>query len=118
MGGVRCLVHNLGMMLALVASAAIVCLARRGLRQLIIFLSILALCLISFIPYLNAYSNSWSQVVEFPVTFRLVWNQFNFALGNPNPALPWFWQILLIALLATSIWQLHRLRFIKLAPDW
>ena len=115
---VQCLVHNLALMFALVASAAIVCLIRRDLRQLIIFLSILALCLISFIPYLNAYSNSWSQVVEFPVTFRLLWNQFNFALGNPNPALAWLWHIVLIALLATSIWQLHRLRFNKPAPDW
>jgi hypothetical protein len=114
---VQCLVHNLALIFALAASAAIVCLVRRDLRQLIIFLSILALCLISFIPYLNAYSNSWSQVVEFPLTFRLLWNQFNFALGNPNPALAWFWHIVLIALLAPSIWQLHRLRVNKPVPD-
>jgi hypothetical protein len=34
---VQCLVHNLALMFALVASAAIVCLIRRDLRQLIIF---------------------------------------------------------------------------------
>jgi len=49
---VQCLVHNLALMFALIASAAIVCLVRRDLRQLIIFLSILGLCLLSFIPFL------------------------------------------------------------------
>jgi len=115
---VQCLVHNLALIFALVASAALVSLVRHDLKRLIIFLGIFGLCMISFIPYLNAYSNSWSQVVEFPVTFRLLWNQFNFALGNPNPAIAWLWHFACIAALFVSIRQLCRLRFTKLTPDW
>ena len=115
---VQCLVHNLALIFALVAAAAIVSLLRHDPKRLIIFLGIFGLCLISFIPYLNAYSSSWSQVVEFPVTFRLVWNQFNFALGNPSPAIAWLWHLACIATLFVSIRQLYRLRFSKLTPDW
>lgn len=115
---VQCLVHNLALMFALITSAVIVCLVRHDLRRVIILLGILALCLISFVPYLNAYSSSWSQVVEFPVTFRLLWKQFIFALGNPNPAVAWFWHIAFIILFAASIWKLYRSRSHKPAPDW
>lgn len=115
---VQCLVHNLALIFALAASAAIVCLVRHDPRRLIIFLSILGLCMLSFVPYLNAYSNSWSQVVEFPVRSRLLWNQFNFALGNPKPAVAWFWHSAFIVLLATSVWKLYRLRFSRPVPEW
>jgi hypothetical protein len=115
---VQCLIHNLALIFALIASATIVCLVRHDLRRLIIFLSILGLCTLSFIPYLNAYSNSWSQVVEFPVTFRLLWNQFNFALGNPNPGIAWFWHVAVIVLLAASVRELYHARSSKPVPDW
>jgi hypothetical protein len=114
---VQCLVHNLALIFALVASAAVVSLVRHDLKRLIIFLGIFGLCLISFIPYQNAYSSSWSQVVEFPVTFRLLWNQFNFALGNPNPAIAWLWHFACIATLFVSIRHLYRWRFSKRMPD-
>lgn len=115
---VQCLVHNLALIFALITSAAIVCLVRHDLRRLIIFLSILGLCMLSFLPYLNAYSNSWSQVVEFPVTFRLLCNQFSFALGNPSPGVAWFWHIAFIILFAASIWRIYRSRSHKPVPDW
>jgi len=43
---VQCLVHNLALIFALAASAAIVCLVRHDPRRLIIFLSILGLCML------------------------------------------------------------------------
>jgi len=115
---VQCLIHNLALIFALVAAAAIISLLRHDPKRLIIFLGIFGLCMISFIPYLNAYSSSWSKVVEFPVTFRLLWNQFNFALGNPNPAIACLWHFACIATLFVSIRQLYRLRVCKLTPDW
>jgi len=115
---VQCLVHNLALISAIIASAILVSVVRHDFRRLIIFLGILALCLISFLPYLDAYSNSWSQVVEFPVTLRFLWNQFTFALGNPNPPFAWFWRVALLVLLATSLWQLFRFRSNKAALDW
>jgi hypothetical protein len=115
---VQCLVHNLALITAIVASGVLVSIVGHDFRRLIIFLGILALCLISLLPYLDAYSNSWSQVVEFPVTLRFIWNQFTFALGNPNSRFAWFWHIALIVLLATSLWQLVRLRLNKAAADW
>jgi hypothetical protein len=117
---VQCLVHNLALVLAMTGSAIVVCLTRRNLRRSVIFLGILALCLISFVPYLNAYSteSGWSRVVEFPVTFRLLWNQFNFALGNPSPPMALLWHIPLAGLLAVSVWRLTRLRANKPPPEW
>ena len=114
---VQCLVHNLALAAALTFSAALTSLIQRDSKRLIIFLGIFALCVVSFLPYLNAYSNSWSQVVEFPVTARLLWNQFNFALGNPNPTLALFWHIAILFLLGAAIWKLYRLRS-KRSPDW
>lgn len=115
---VQCLVHNLALISAIVVSGVLVSIVRHDFRRLIIFLGILALCLISFLPYLDAYSNSWSQVVEFPVTLRFLWNQFTFALGSPNSRFAWFWHIALIVLLATSLWQLIRLRSNRATADW
>ncbi|HET9856959.1 MAG TPA: hypothetical protein VFP99_03920 [Chthoniobacterales bacterium] len=114
---IQCLVNNLALVAALVACAAIVCLVRHDFRRLIIFLSILAVCMLSFLPYLNAYSNAWSQVVEFPVALRLLWNEFNFALGNPHRAVAWFWHAAFVVLLAASARQLYRLRANELAPE-
>ena len=81
---VRCLVHNLVLVFALTGSAVLVCLARRDFKRVIIFPSVLLLAAVSFLPYIDRYfgGSPWSQVVEFPVTFRLLWNQLNFALGN------------------------------------
>ncbi len=115
---VQTLVHNLALLAALVGAAAIISLVRHDSKRLIIFLSILGVCLLSFIPYLNGYSNSWSQVVEFPVTFRLLWNQLNFAFGNPNPAMAWFWRVAFVVLLATSALKICQLRANKLEPGW
>lgn len=105
---VQCLVHNLALVAAMVFAASIVCLIRHDFKRLIIFVSVLGICMISFIPYLDAYSNAWSQVVEFPVTPRFLWNQFSFALGNPNPAFAAFWYIAFVVLLAAAIWGLGR----------
>jgi len=105
---VQCLVHNLALVAALTISAGTVSLLRHDFKRLIIFLGILALCFISFLPYLGAYSNSWSQVVEFPVTPRLLWNQFNFALGNPNAPLAFLWHVTFLVLLGAALWKLWR----------
>ena len=110
LAAVQCLVHNLALIAATVAAAAIVCLVQHDFKRLVIFLSVLGLCLLSFIPYLSAYSSSWSQVVEFPVTVHFLWNQFNFALGNPNRAFAIFWHVAFLVLLAAAIWRLFRTR--------
>jgi hypothetical protein len=117
---VQCLIHNLVLMFSLSGSAIVVCLARHNLRRTIIYLSILTLCVISFVPYFSAYStaSTWSQVVEFPVTLRTLWKQFNFALGNPTPALGWLWHVGLLGLIALSIRRLYPLWPSKPAPEW
>src|SRR5207253_2740290 len=83
-----------------------------------IFSGIFALCLISFLPYLGAYSSPWSQIVEFPITIRFLWDQFNFALGNPNRLLAMFWEIPFLVLLTTSIWRLFCPRSQNESSDW
>ena len=110
LAAVQVLVHNLALIAALTFAAVTVSLLRHDLKSLIIFSGIFALCLISFLPYLGAYSSSWSQVVEFPVTLRFLWNQLNFALGNPNRPLAVFWHIAFLVLLTTSMWRLFRPR--------
>ncbi len=120
LASVQCLLHNLVLMCALAGSAAAVCLVRRNPKQVIVFVGLLALCMISFVPYMGAYSSgsAWSLVVEFPVTFRLLWKQFTFALGNPTRELAWLWHIAFVILLAVSIWRLYRVRSSKPAPEW
>ena len=115
---VQCLVHNLALIAALVFAAALASLLRHDSKRLITFLGIFALCVISLLPYLNAYSNSWSQVVEFPVTAHLLWNQFNFALGNPNPLLASLWHVAFLVLLGAAIWKLFRSRTNRQDPEW
>jgi hypothetical protein len=112
-GAIQSLVHNLPLVAAIVLAATIVCLLSHDFKRLIVFLSVLGICMISFLPYLGAYSSSWSQVVEFPVTVRFLWNQFNFALGNPNRPLAVFWHIAFVVLVATSLLLLFRTRFEK-----
>lgn len=114
---VQCLVHNLVLVFALTSSAAIVCSARRDFKRASIFLSVFAVSAISFVPYIDRYfsGSPWSQVVEFPVSFRLLWKQLNFALGNPIPALAWFWHVAFVILIAVTIWQIYRSRLEK--PD-
>ena len=108
LAAVQCLVHNLALIAAFVAAAVIVALLRHDFKRLVTFLGILVLCSISFVPYLNAYSSSWSEVVEFRVTPLLLWNQFTFALGNPNGAVAWFWRIAFVLLIIAAAWQLCR----------
>jgi len=117
LAAVQCLVHNLALVAAVVAAGAIVCLAQHDFKRLVIFLSVLGLCLLSFIPYLGAYSSSWSQVVEFPVTLHFLWKQFNFALGNPNRALAIFWHVAFLVLLAAAIWRLLHTRSERATPE-
>lgn len=110
LAAVQCLVHNLALISAIVAAAAIVCFVRHDFKGLVIFLSVFGVCLLSFSPYLGAYSSSWSQVVEFPVTLRFLWIQFNFALGNPNRAFAIFWYFGFFVLALAAIWRLFRAR--------
>lgn len=106
LAAVQCLVHNLALVATFVAAAVAVALLRHDFKRLVTFLGILALCSISFVPYLNAYSSSWSEVVEFRVTPLLLWNQFTFALGNPNAAVAWFWRIAFVLLIIAAFWRL------------
>jgi len=114
---VQCLVHNLALIAAFVAGATIVALLLHDFKRLVAFLGILALCLISFVPYLGAYSSSWSEVVEFPVSARLLWNQLAFALGNPNAALAWLWRLAFIVLIIAAVYRLCR-TFRERSAQW
>ena len=57
---VQCLVHNLVLVFALGMSVTVICLLRRDARDMAIFLAILALCAISFLPYFDAYTSGSS----------------------------------------------------------
>lgn len=111
------LVHNLALIAALAFAGAMVSLFRHDLKALIVFSGIFAVCLVSFLPYLGAYSSSWSQIVEFPVTLRFLWNQFNFALGNPNRAFATFWHVGFIFFFSISVWTLFYGRSENQTPD-
>jgi hypothetical protein len=117
---VQCLLYNLVLIIALALSASAICLIRRRPKQLIAFLGILTLCMISFIPYIRPYSGGspWSIIIEFPITFRLLWSQFNFALGNPNREIALLWHVALDSFVGVAIWQLYLFRHKKPAPDW
>ncbi len=110
LAAVQCLVHNLALVCVLGGAATLVSVGRHDFRRLIVFLGIVGVCAASFLFYLNGYSSSWSEIVEFPVTFQLIWRQFNFALGNPNPAVAWLWHIAFLGVFVTAARQLWRSR--------
>jgi hypothetical protein len=117
---VQCLVHNLVLLVALTLSAAAVCLIRRNFRNLAVFFGILGLCAISFLPYLDAYisGSDWSIVARSTVTFRLLWQEFILALGNPNPAFAVFWAISFVILVIAGVWCIYRSRVSWSKPEW
>jgi hypothetical protein len=108
LAAVQCLLYNLVLIIAIALSASAVALLRREARQIIIYLGILALCLLSFVPYIGPYSSgsAWSVVVEFPVTTRLLWRQFNAALGNPHPTFAILWHVAFVALVCLTTWKI------------
>ncbi len=112
---VQCLVHNLVLVFALAISGTVVCFLRRSARKMAVFLAILALCTISFLPYLHAYTSgsSWSIVVEAPLSFRSLSKQFILASGNPSSAFASCWGIAFFVLLFAAtrrVYHLHRRR--------
>jgi hypothetical protein len=109
---VQCLVHNLVLVFALAISGTVICLSRRDARKAAIFLAILALCAISFLPYLNAYTSGspWSIVAESPVTFQSLSKQFFLATGDANLAFASFWTIAFLVLLSAASLRLYHLR--------
>ena len=117
---VQCLVHNLVLVFALAMSVAVICLLRRDARNTAIFLAILALCAISFLPYLNAYTSgsSWSIVAESPVTFRSLSKQFILATGDPSSAFASCWGIAFLVLLSAATLRLYHLRPRRPTSEW
>jgi hypothetical protein len=117
---VQCLVYNLVLVFGLAMSVTVICLLRRDARSMAIFLAILALCAISFLPYLNAYTSGspWSIVAESPLTFRSLSKQFILATGDPNLAFAACWAIAFLLLLSAAILRLYHLRRGRPAPEW
>jgi hypothetical protein len=112
---VQFLVHNLVLVFALAISGIVICSLRRDARMMAVFLAIFALCAISFLPYVNAYSSGspWSIVVETPLSFRRLSNHFIVAAGDPSPAFASCWGIAFLVLLSAAtlrLYHLHRRR--------
>jgi hypothetical protein len=120
LAAVQCLLYNLVLLIALTLSASFVCLVRRQPKQMMVFLGILALCMISFVPYIGPYSSgsAWSVIVEFPVTFRLLWMQLNFALGNPNRIIAIPWHFAFAGVIGVAAWRLYLIHDKKSSPEW
>jgi hypothetical protein len=120
LAAVQCLLYNLVLLIALTLSASFVWLVRRQPRRMIVFLSILALCMISFVPYIGPYSSgsAWSAIVEFPINFRFLWLQLNFAMGNPNRMIAIPWYLACVTLLGAATWRLYLKRDQKSSPEW
>jgi hypothetical protein len=120
LAAVQCLLYNLVLLIALTLSASVICLVRRQPRQMSAFLGILALCMISFLPYIGPYSSgsAWTVIVEFPVTFRLLWLQLNFALGNPNRVVAIPWHFAFACTIVTASSRLYLGRKQKSSPEW
>ena len=117
---VQCLVHNLVLVFALAISGTVICWWRPDARKMVIFLAILALCAISFLPYLSAYTSGspWSIVTESPVTFRSLSKQFILATGDPSSAFASCWGVAFLVLLSAATLRLYHLQWSRPAPEW
>jgi hypothetical protein len=117
---VQCLVYNLVLLFALAMSVTVISLLRRDPRNMAISLAILALCAISFLPYVNAYTSGspWSIVAESPLTFRSLSKQFILATGDPNLAFAFCWAIAFLVSLSAATLRLSQLRRRRPNSEW
>ena len=91
--GVQVLLYNSILLLAIVASAAIVFLFRRRFKDFLVVSAICVAVLGSLLAYVPAYARArdWNILVRGAPTLYSLWKHCEVALGNPGYSIPALW---------------------------
>jgi hypothetical protein len=116
--GVQVLLYSSILLIAIVASAAVVFLLRRCLRDALVISTICAVVLSSLLVYVPAYSRArdWNILVRGAPTPYSLWKHWEVALGNPDYSIPALWYSIAIGLIGILVFRIYKNRGGQLVP--
>ena len=110
MFGVQVLLYNSILLLAIVASAAIVFLFRRRFKDFLVVSAICVAVLGSLLAYVPVYARArdWNILVRGAPTLYSLWKHCEVALGNPGYSIPALWYSVAIGLAGVLIFRTYK----------
>jgi hypothetical protein len=117
--GVQVLLYNSVLLIALSASALVICLFQHRFKHALVILAISAVAVLSLLPYIPAYSRArdWNILVRGAPTSYSLWKHFEVALGNPGYSIPAAWYAIAVGLAGVFIFRIYRARGTKPDPQ-
>jgi hypothetical protein len=108
--GVQVLLYNSILLMAIVASAAIVFLFRHRFKDFLVVAAIGVAVLGSLLTYVPAYARArdWNILVRGAPTLYSLWKHCEVALGNPGYSIPALWYSVTIGLMGVFIFQTYK----------
>jgi len=117
--GVQVLLYNSILLIALSASAMVICGFQRRSKQALVILAISAVAILSLLPYVPAYlrARDWNILVRGAPTSYSLWKHFEVALGNPGYSIPAVWYAIAVGLAGVFIFRIYKARSAKSDPQ-
>src|SRR6266446_3496809 len=117
--GVQVLLYNSVLLIALSASALVICLFQHCFKHALVILAISAVAVRSLLPYIPAYSRArdWNILVRGAPTSYSLWKHFEVALGNPGYSIPAAWYAIAVGLAGVFVFRIYRARGTKPDPQ-
>jgi len=108
--GVQVLLYDGILLVAIVASAAVVFLFRRCLKHVLAISTLCGVVLSSLLAYVPAYSRArdWSILVRGAPTPYSLWKHLEVALGNPDYSIPALWYSIAIGLIGILVFRIYK----------
>src|SRR5207248_9200520 len=110
--GVQVLLYNSILLIALSASAVVICGFQRRSKQALVIFAISGVAILSLLPFVPAYlrARDWNILVRGAPTSYSLWKHFEVALGNPGYSIPAIWYVLAVGLAGVFIFRIHKTR--------
>src|SRR5205807_3515593 len=99
-------------LIALSASAVVICGFQRRSKQALVIFAISAVAILSLLPYVPAYlrARDWNILVRGAPTSYSLWKHFEVALGNPGYSIPAVWYAIAVGLVGVFIFRICKAR--------
>jgi len=117
--GVQVLLYNSILLIALSASAVVICGFQRRSKQALVIFAISGVAILSLLPYVPAYlrARDWNILVRGAPTSYSLWKHFEVALGNPGYSIPAVWYAIAVGLAGVFIFRIYKARSAKSDPQ-
>jgi hypothetical protein len=108
--GVQVLIYNSILLMAIVASAAIIFLFRRRFKDFLVVSAICVPVFGSLLAYVPAYARArdWNILVRGAPTLYSLWKHCEVALGNPGYSIPALWYSIVLGLAGVFIFRTYK----------